>query len=195
MKSKIPFIIKLKLAIKANLKVLSNWKYSLFAVIFAVFFIQFLYWVLNIELLWYFLTSPSLSIIDKTDVFSSITISYLQSLPLWQSFVVIGLSITQGIVIASLIYIFRAQNKLNKKAFGTTTIASLIAMFSVGCVSCGTSIITPVLAIFISGSTASLAEAINKIAILIGFIVALYAFYAVGLSVANTQARLNQDIN
>ena len=188
------FIIKLKIATKANLKVLSNWKYALFAFVFAIVFIQFLYWVLNIELLWYFLSSTSLSIVDKLDVFSSIILSYLKSLPLWQSTVVVGLSITQGVVIASLIYIFRAQNRLNKRAFGTTTIASLIAMFSVGCVSCGTSIIAPVLAIFISGSTASLAESINKISILVGFIVALYAFYAVGQATANVHAKIAQNL-
>jgi hypothetical protein len=183
------FALKLKTATLANFRVLKNWKYSLFAVLFALVFIQFLYWALNIELFWYFLTAGGLSFIEKADVFSSIISSYLSSLPVWQAFVVVGLALVQGIVIAVLIYIVRTQHKLNKAAFGTTTVASIVAIFSVGCVSCGTSIIAPILAIFVSGSTASLAESINKIAILVGFIIALFAFYAVGKTAANIQAK------
>lgn len=187
--------LKLKIATKANFKVLKNWKYALFVVIFAFLFIQFLYWMLNIELMWYFITSRTITIIDKFEVFNSIITSYLQSLPLWQSIVVISLALVQGVVIAVLVYIVRSQNSLNKKAVGGSTIAGIIAMFSVGCVSCGTSIIAPILALFVSGSTAGLAESINKVAVVVGLIVALYAFYAVGQTAANIQARVKQSTN
>lgn len=183
------FITKLKVATKANLMIVRGWKYALIVIIFAFSFIQFLYWVLNVELFWYFLTSTTLSLSDKFDVFSSIITSYLASLPLWQAIVVIALSIIQGIVIAVLIYIIRSHSKLSKKAVSGSTIAGIVAIFSVGCVSCGTSIITPILALFVSGSTAGLAESINQIAIIVGLIAASYAFYAVGQTAAGVIAK------
>ncbi|MEZ6330972.1 MAG: hypothetical protein R3B12_03075 [Candidatus Saccharimonadales bacterium] len=123
------------------------------------------------------------------DIFSSIIVSYLSSLPLWQAFAVVALAITQGVVISVLLFTVRNNQSVDKKAVGGTGIASIIAMLSVGCVSCGTSIVAPIIGLFVSGATASLSEAINKIAIVVGLIIALYALYAVGLTAANIQAK------
>ena len=180
---------KAQLSLKASSNVLKSPKYLLFAAIVALLFIQLLYWLLNASLFWYFFTARSLNIIEKMDIFSSIIVSYLSSLPLWQAFAVVSLAITQGVVISALLFTVRNNQSVDKKAVGGTGIASIIAMLSVGCVSCGTSIVAPIIGLFVSGATASLSEAINKIAIVVGLIIALYALYAVGLTAANIQAK------
>ncbi|HPD99149.1 hypothetical protein KC871_03580 [Candidatus Saccharibacteria bacterium] len=180
---------KAQLSLKASSNVLKSPKYLLFAAIVALLFIQLLYWLLNASLFWYFFTARSLNIIEKMDIFSSIIVSYLSSLPLWQAFAVVALAITQGVVISVLLFTVRNNQSVDKKAVGGTGIASIIAMLSVGCVSCGTSIVAPIIGLFVSGATASLSEAINKIAIVVGLIIALYALYAVGLTAANIQAK------
>ena len=180
---------KAQLSLKASSNVLKSPKYLLFAAIVALLFIQLLYWLLNASLFWYFFTARSLNIIEKMDIFSSIIVSYLSSLPLWQAFAVVALAITQGAVISVLLFTVRNNQSVDKKAVGGTGIASIIAMLSVGCVSCGTSIVAPIIGLFVSGATASLSEAINKIAIVVGLIIALYALYAVGLTAANIQAK------
>ena len=180
---------KAQLSLKASSNVLKSPKYLLFAAIVALLFIQLLYWLLNASLFWYFFTARSLNIIEKMDIFSSIIVRYLSSLPLWQAFAVVSLAITQGVVISVLLFTVRNNQSVDKKAVGGTGIASIIAMLSVGCVSCGTSIVAPIIGLFVSGATASLSEAINKIAIVVGLIIALYALYAVGLTAANIQAK------
>lgn len=184
---------KIRLSFKSSWSVLTRWRYAVLAVLVAYIFIQILYWLLNASLFWYFLSVPTLNIPEKIEVFSSIVVSYLGSLPLWQAITVIVLSLVQGAVIAVLTYTIRSQQKIDKKAFGGSTLASVVAMFSVGCVSCGTSIIAPIVGIFASGATASLSEAINKVAIVIGLLIAIYALYAVGLSAARILAQQAMD--
>jgi hypothetical protein len=181
--------IKATLSLRATARVLINWRYSILAAIISILFIQLLYWLLNLSLFWYFLTVPTLNPLEKLDVFTSIIATYLSSMPLWQAVAVVSLAVVQGIVISVLVFTIRTQNQLDKKAFSGSAIAGIIAAFSVGCVSCGTSIVAPIIGVFVSGATASLSEAINKIAVVVGLLIALYALYAVGLSAANIQAK------
>lgn len=190
MKNKLLILwIKIQLSAKASFKVFKNWKYLGLAALISLLFIQLLYWLLNPSLLRFFITTPSLTILEKFKIFAEVIGSYLASIPLWQAIVVVSLSIVQGLVISLLIFTIRNQTKLDKKSTIGSTIATVVAMFSVGCVSCGTSIIAPVIGIFVAGASASLSEAINKVAVVFGLLIALYALYAVGLSVANTQAK------
>lgn len=183
------FLTKLQLSLKSIAKVLLNWRYSMIAAFFAVVFINLLYWLLNMSLFWLFITTDVLSPIEKVDLLSSTILSYISSLPFWQAFVIVALSAVQGIVISTLIYVIKSQNKVDKKALSGTTLAGFVGMLSVGCVSCGTSIVAPIIGLFASGASASLSEAIHKVAIVIGLIIALYALYTVGLSAANVQAK------
>jgi hypothetical protein len=183
-------LLKMKVSASATITVMKNWKYVLLSAVISILFIQLLYWLLNASLFWFFLTTNGLTIIEKADVFISIIGSYLSSLPLWQATAVVMLSIVQGIVISVLIFTVRVQNSLDKRAFGGSALASMIAMVSIGCVSCGTSIIAPIIGIFVSGATVGISEAINKAAVVIGLIIALYALYAVGLSAANVIAKI-----
>jgi hypothetical protein len=97
----------------------------------------------------------------------------------------------QGIVIGQIIYILRNQKKLDEKAFGGSAIASAIALFSVGCPSCGTSIITPILSIFVSGASAGLSNTIHQTSVYVGLLFAIYALYTIGQTVAGIHAKNN----
>lgn len=180
-------LLKLKIGVAANAiwHVIRQWRYALLAAILAVLFMLFLFWVLNLELLWYLLSSPNLTIGEKLSFVTRSTFGYLNEMNPLQAFATIGLVAGQGIVITVLVYIVKTQKKLDPKAIGGSTIAGIIALFGVGCVSCGTSIVAPVIGVFFSGATAGLSETINSIAIYFSFAIVVYALYAVG-STAST---------
>lgn len=181
--------LKITVAARAILHVLKQWRYALLALVVAVVFLLFLIWILNLELLWFLLSSPNLTFAEKISFVSRSTFGYLTDLAPLQTIVTIGLVIGQGIIIAVLAYIVKTQRKIDPKALGSSTVASIIALFSVGCVSCGTSIVAPILGLFFSGATASLSETINSVAVYISFAIVLYALYAVGSTASTYIAR------
>lgn len=185
------FFLKFKISLLAILKTYKNYKYIILSLIIAFLFFEFLYWFLNGQLFMYLMGSGNLSILDKINLITSTTVGYFQTVSIWQSSAVVILSILQGIVIGQIIYILKNQNKLDEKAFGGSAIASVIALFSVGCPSCGTSIITPVLSIFVSGASVGLTDAVHEASIYIGLLFAVYALYSIGQTVAGIHAKIN----
>lgn len=180
---------KLLIAVKSIGYVLKDWRYSLLAVVMAFLFLLLIYWLLNFDLLWFLMSSGQLSPIDKISILAMSAISYVGSLAALQRIATLLLVIGQGIIIAMLVYIVRTQNKLDSKALGGGAIASIIAVFSVGCVSCGTSIVAPVIGLFFSGATATVSETIHKAAIYLSLVIVLYSLYAVGISASAYIAR------
>lgn len=183
------WLLKIKVALAAVLKLMKNWRYIILAIVIGLLFLQFLCWILNLQLLWFLMSSFKLSIGDKINLLASTFSGYLTSLPTPEAVAVIVLSLIQGTVIASIIYIARNQGRIETKAFGGSTIASVVTLVSVGCPSCGTSIIAPIVGLFVSGASAGIGESIQYFSIYLGLIVAIYALYSVGKSVANIQAK------
>lgn len=179
------FRLKLAVAARAILHILGQWRYTLLAAVLAFGFLILLFWLLNLELLWYILSSQYLAFGEKVSFVLRSTVGYLTDMPPLQALATLLLVIGQGIVFTILVYIAKTQRKLDPKALGGSTIASIIALFSVGCVSCGTSIVAPVIGLFFSGATASLSETINSVAIYVSLAIVTYALYAVG-STAST---------
>ena len=183
------FWLKLGVSARAILYILKRWRYALLAAILAFGFLLLLSWLLNFELLWYILSSPNLTFAEKMSFVWRSTIGYLADMAPLQALATIALVAGQGIVFTVLVYVAKTQRKLDPKALGGSTIASIIALFSVGCVSCGTSIVAPVVGLFFSGATASLSEAINSVAIYVSLAIVLYALYAVGSTASTFVAR------
>jgi len=190
MKDKINLIrLKTKISLLAVIRTYKNYWYIVLSVLIAVLFFEFLYWFLNYKLFWFLLTSGSLDVIEKFNLIFGSSLNYFSGKSVIQSLAVVLLSVLQGVVIAQIIFILRNQKTIDGKAFSGSLIASAVALFSVGCVSCGTSIVTPILSIFVSGVSAGLSESIHQASIYIGLIFAFYALFAIGQTVANIQAK------
>jgi hypothetical protein len=183
------FKAKLTVAAKSTIFVLKNWRYSLLASVLAFLFLLLIYWLLNIDLLWFLMSSDQLSFADKIALLVKSAFSYVSSLGALQRIATLLLVIGQGVVIAMLVFVVRTQNTLDSKALGGGVIASIIAVFSVGCVSCGTSIVAPVVGLFFSGASVAVSDSIHKAAIYVSLIIVLYSLYAVGVSASTYVAR------
>ena len=157
--------------------------YLLLALVISVIFYEIVYWFLNIGLIQFLFTSSVLSLEHKINiVISSYTAIFAAPFSplLLLTFVV---SLLQGASVAGLVFIIRRERALNKdvtKSLGSAGIAGMLSVLGLGCTACGTSLVTPLLAVFISSSTTALAEQIGIYSAVFAFIAALITAYLVG---------------
>lgn len=185
------FLMKSRLSLGAIARTLKNYKYFLLAILISFLFFEFLYWSLNYNLLWFFVVTPNLSILEKINLILSTAISYFYTVSIWQSLAIFALSIIQGVVLAQVVFIVKYQKRLDVKAFGGSTIASLVALLGVGCPSCGSSLVAPVVGLFVSGVSVGLTESIHQVSVFVGLLFAVYALYAIGQNTANIYAKID----
>lgn len=100
-------------------------------------------------------------------------------------------SLAQGVTIASLTYIFRHQNKIDTSLLGGSSVVGLLALLGLGCPACGTSLLTPLVAIFVSGSAVAVSEKIMNVILPFALLMGIYGLYVVGLKLANVRVTTN----
>ena len=103
----------------------------------------------------------------------------------------IAISLVQGQSIAALVYTLRHQQKFDAVAITGGSVAGFLAIIGLGCPACGTSLVTPIVAIFVSGSAIAVSESITHIALPLALLVGLYGLYAIGLKAASARATSN----
>lgn len=157
--------------------------YLLLAIITSIIFYEIVYWFLNIGLVQFLFTSSALSLQHKINIIiSSYTAIFAMPFSplLLLTFIV---SVLQGASIAGLVFMIHRERVLNNdvtKSLGGAGIAGVLSVLGLGCTACGTSLVTPLLAIFISSSTTALAEQIGIYSAIFAFIAALTTVYLVG---------------
>lgn len=102
----------------------------------------------------------------------------------------IALSIIQGFSLTVLLYVMINQRKLNLQLVGSGSLAGLLAVIGFGCPTCGVSLITPFVALFVSGSALVVSELITALALPVAIIVGVFGLYHLGIQVANLEARI-----
>jgi hypothetical protein len=153
-----------------------------------VAFFELIYWLFNIDLAILLFGNPSISIAKKLEVFVSplTTISNengtFATMQMWL------ISIIQGINIALLTYIVRHQRKLDAGAIGGSSFVGILAIIGLGCPACGTSLVTPIVAMFASGSAVVVSESIVAIVLPLAILIGLYGTYSLGIKAANVRA-------
>jgi len=188
MKATLRFLsVKLKLSVKTLLWLLAQWRYSLLACIVAVLFFELMYWLFNLSVLGIILGSGNVSFTEKVSVLLSPFHSVAAASGVFLFILMVLVSLTQGIAIASLAYIFRHQRAIDPGLIGGSSAVSLLALLGLGCPACGTSLLTPIVAIFVSGSAVAVSERIMNILLPFAFLAGLYGLYAVGLKLANVR--------
>ncbi len=193
MQQRLSFIrLKLGLSARTIFWLLRQWRYSLLAVIVAFVFFELIYWLFNLEILGVILGSGNLSILEKLHFLIDPIISLSDITSGLTATLMLTLSLVQGINIALLAYILRHQPKLDAAALGGGTFVGLLAVIGLGCPACGTSIITPIVAIFVSGSAVAVSQTITNIALPIALLAGFYGLYALGVRAANVKAMAKQ---
>lgn len=178
------FLVKLKLSVKTLLWLFSNWRYSVLAIVLAGLFFELVYWLFNLQVLGIILSSTRLSIVEKL----STLLSPFQAIGgvsgRFTLSMMIALSLIQGVSIAALTYSIKNQPKVDNKLLGGSTVVGFLAVVGLGCPACGTSLITPIVALFASGSAVAISENITAIALPLAIAIGLYGLYVLGLRIS-----------
>lgn len=181
-------VLKIHIATKNLVWLMTRLNYLILAIGLSLLFFEFVFWMFSLSTLWTLMSSSRLSLADKFDVLFS-PFTSLQAQNGMATFVMmILLSIIQGVALAALVYVIRNQPKVDTKLLGGSATVGFLALIGLGCPACGTSLVTPIVAIFVSGSAASVSETITEIALPIAIAVGVYGLYVVGKHVANVRA-------
>lgn len=190
MKQKLKFFItKLQLSMRTIGWVLTQWRYALLATAFAILFFELIYWFFNLSVLTTILTSGNVTPLEKLEVLASPVQAIASAEGMTTALLILILAIIQGINLAVLTYTIKHQPKVDQKLVGGSTVVTFLAVLGLGCPACGTSLITPIVAVFVSGSAVAVSERIAAIVTPIALLVALYGMYVVGLRAATIRAQ------
>lgn len=185
---------KLKLSCVTILWLFRQWRYILIAAIAALAFFELIYWLFNYDLISLLFFNPVIDFGTKLKVFLSPLTSVSNANGMLATIEMWLIAIIQGVNIALLTYVIRHQRKVSAGTLGGSSFVGLLAIIGLGCPSCGTSLITPVVAIFASSSAAAVSESINAIVLPLAILIGLYGIYVLGIQAANARAAAADEI-
>lgn len=181
---------KLKLAGKSLLKVLVSPLYFILAVFVTLLTVGVILWSLNVELLGYILFEAPITFSEKISFFSYIYESIFTTYSSIQSVGLVVFAVLSGINTSLLVYVVRGKGfKDIPKKSGTG--AMIFGVLSGGCIACGTSLLTPLLASVGATSTVLLGD-IAGILIFIGSALLFYSIFRLSLIAASVLAKNKQ---
>ena len=162
--------------------------YLLLAAVVSIVFYEIVFWFLNLGLFNYLLTTEFLTIGDKIGIIVG-SYSSIFTLPLSSiSFTLFLVSVLQGAAVAALVYSIRKERAMNRsiaKEFGGTGIAGVLSVLGLGCVPCGTSLVTPILTFFFASSSVAIAEEVGYYSAVLALIVSLITAYLAGYKLSS----------
>ena len=131
--------------------------YILLSLLGVLFASTILLWSLNLDLVAYILFDAPISIGEKTNFFYSVYRDMFTVYPSIHAVGIVVFSVLFGINFSLLLFVVRNQGLKNipkKSGLGGT----MFAVFASGCVACGTSLFSPILAFLGAGSTVFLRD-------------------------------------
>ena len=192
MKARLQFVkIKALVAARTHWWLLRQWRYALLALGAAFMFFELIYWLFNTSVLRIVLASANLSMLEKLHFVVNPLWSLADTNGVYTAILMIAISLVQGQSVAALVYTLRHQQKFDAVAITGGSVAGFLAIIGLGCPACGTSLVTPIVAIFVSGSAIAVSESITHIALPLALLVGLYGLYAIGLKAASARATSN----
>ena len=162
--------------------------YLLLAAVVSIVFYEIVFWFLNLGLFNYLLTTEFLTIGDKIGIIVG-SYSSIFTLPLSSiSFTLFLVSVLQGAAVAALVYSIRKERAMNRsiaKEFGGTGFAGVLSVLGLGCVPCGTSLVTPILTFFFASPSVAIAEEVGYYSAVLALIVSLITAYLAGYKLSS----------
>lgn len=174
------FSFRLSLSLKGIASVVQRRGYLTLAFLLSFLFAQLIFWLLNLGLLGYILATPNLSLLEKVSFLAETTLTFVKAADTLQGFLLLAVSIVQGLAITILVYNFKRSSTVDRKSISGSSLASLGAVVGLGCAACGTSLILPVVAIFFSGTAYVLVDTIGLYASFAALAIGLYALFRIG---------------
>jgi hypothetical protein len=160
--------------------VVRKWRYACLAVLLALLF-AFIFTLVAGGSTDFKLLFSSLPVADKLSVLGAVFIKVFTNITSLGGVATLLLSLLQGITITLLIFNYKQQHKLDSAGAADSGIASVIALFGVGCSACGTSLLTPLITIFFSSSAYLVAEVLSNVIMIVAFVLILYAMRRLGI--------------
>ncbi len=170
--------INVKKAFSGMGRVFSNLKYIILAIVLAFLFSLLIYFSINYSFYGSLLFSQPAGTIGLLAM--STVGSYFADM---NGILLFSLSILQGVALSLLIYNFRNGQQLDKKTATGSGLAAIAAVIGLGCVSCGTSLIVPIVTLIFSSSSYLLLNAANAIVLSLAILLSVYSIYKMGLIV------------
>lgn len=176
---------RLRLSFIGLVRVLRNPKYAAFGLLIAFIFSTLIFFFINSTFYWPFITS-SLSFPGKIEVIwrlvEAMSIEFFTSV---NGFLLLLVAVLQGVALSVLAYVIRRNRQGDRSISGQVNrsgIASVAAAIGLGCVPCGTSIVLPIVSIFISGasSAATAINLMNLILLIVALLLSIYSAYKTG---------------
>lgn len=187
------FLIKLKLSLKSVGTVIVRPLYAGYAFISAFLFMQLILWGTNFSLAQYILTTGNISFVSKVDFFASSTRDVFANIFIPANTLLIIVSVLQGLVISTLLYVIKYNRSVDKKALGGSVFAAALATIGLGCVACGTSLLVPIVAIFASSSAAVITKSLTTPVLILSIFISLFSLYKAGLQASTVIAHESID--
>ncbi|PID99468.1 hypothetical protein CSA80_01770 [Candidatus Saccharibacteria bacterium] len=188
------FLLRLKISARATGGVLRQWRYALLAVLVATLFFELVYWLFNLETLGVILGSSAVSFGEKLSVLASPFRSVRDVNGNGTVTLMLVLAVIQGVNVSLLAYAMRHQQKADAKLIGGSSLTGLLAVIGLGCPACGTSLLTPIIAMFASSSALAVSERLTAIALPIAVAVGLFGVYVLGLRLSTIRAQKGQQV-
>lgn len=184
--------LKFMLAAKTVGSVIRQPRYGLMAMVTAWLFFELVYWAFNMSALRTVLVSTAVPFADKLAVLTSPFTAIFDASGVATGTVMVLLAIVQGMNVALLAYIMSEQRTINAKAVGGGSLVGILALIGLGCPACGTSLVTPLVAMVASGSAVAVAESITRIALPVALVAGVVGLYFSGVQAANVRALREQ---
>ncbi len=161
--------------------------YLAIAVTSSVVFYEIIFWVLNIGLFQYLMTTEYLSFWDKLDIVGS-SYSGVFTVPFAPlAATLFAVSVLQGVSVAALVYSIRHERATNRsilKNFGGTGVAGVLSVLGLGCAACGTSLVTPILTFFFATSSVAVVDKVGMYSAVFALVVSVITAYLSGLKLS-----------
>ena len=165
-------------------KILSLPPYLLLAIVLFVLFALIIFFAINANFYGPLMMSRLL-ILDKISLFGTMFIDiFKQGFSSLNGALLLIVSLLQGLSITVVIFTVK-KNKRNEQSVtrqvGLSGLASVAAAIGLGCVSCGTSLILLLVAVFFSGAaTATAATVASTLVLILALLLSLFSLYKSG---------------
>jgi hypothetical protein len=184
---------KTKLACLGTAYVTTKWKYALLSFSISMVFAFILTLTISGNTDWRLLTS-SITVIDKLELIGAICIRVFANATTLHGFLVLLLAILQGMSIALLTFSYKMHKRVDGDSLSSTGIASIIAFLGLGCSTCGTSLLMPLINILFTSSAYIIADSISSVMMIVAFVLSFYTIRRLGFTIYIAESSLRHQI-
>lgn len=157
--------------------------YWVLALMFMFVFYEIVFWSLNIGLAHYLISTGDMTLGEKLAMIPSSFTNLLRWPVSWTGIALFLVALLQGVSFAALLYLLRSERRAAKqyrKELAGTGVVGFIAFLGLGCIPCGTSLVTPLLTFFFASSVAVFEPYVATSATVLALLLSLLTLYLTG---------------